>query len=54
MTQVMFETFNVAATYVAIQAVIPELKEWLEGAESFVYACKAQASARVDLPTAPM
>ena len=36
---------------------IPELREWLEGAEgagSCAYACKAQASARVDVPTAPM
>ena len=33
---------------------IPELRWWLEGAGSCVYACKAQASARVDVPTAPM
>ena len=33
--------------------IIPELKVWLEGAGSCVYACKAQASARVDVPTAP-
>ena len=35
---------------------IPELRKWLEGAEgagSCAYACKAQASARVDVPTAP-
>ena len=32
---------------------IPELRGWLEGAGSCVYACKAQASARVDVPTAP-
>ena len=32
---------------------IPELREWSEGAGSCVYACKAQASARVDVPTAP-
>ena len=32
---------------------IPELRWWLEGAWSCVYACKAQASARVDVPTAP-
>ena len=32
---------------------IPELRWWLEGAGSCVYACKAQASARVDVPTAP-
>ena len=50
----MFETFNVPATYVAVQAVIPELKEWLDGAWSCVYASKAQASTRVDVPTAPM
>ena len=31
-----------------------ELRKWLEGAGSCVYACKAQASARVDVPTAPM
>ena len=31
---------------------IPELRWWLEGAGSCVYACKAQASARVDVPTA--
>ena len=54
MTQIMFETFNVPAMYVAIQAVIPELKEWSEGAWSCAYACKAQASARVDVPTATM
>ena len=34
--------------------IIPELREWSEGAGSCVYACKAQASARVDVPTAPM
>ena len=33
---------------------IPESKAWFEGAGSCVYACKAQASARVDVPTAPM
>ena len=36
---------------------ITELREWLEGAEgagSCAEACKAQASARVDVPTAPM
>ena len=36
---------------------IPELRKWLEGAEgagSCAYACKAQTSARVDVPTAPM
>ena len=33
--------------------IIPELRGWLEGAGSCVYACKAQASARVDVPTAP-
>ena len=54
MTQIMFETFNVPAMYVAIQAVILELKEWSEGVGSCAYACKAQASARVDVPTAPM
>ena len=32
---------------------IPELRWWLEGAWSCVYACKAQVSARVDVPTAP-
>ena len=35
---------------------IPELRKGLEGAEgagSCAYACKAQASARVDVPTAP-
>ena len=32
---------------------IPELRWWLEGGGSCVYACKAQASARVDVPTAP-
>ena len=35
---------------------IPELRKWLEGAEgagSCAYACKAQASARVDVFTAP-
>ena len=35
---------------------ISELRKWLEGAEgagSCAYACKAQASARVDVPTAP-
>ena len=32
---------------------IPELRRWLEGAGRCVYACKAQASARVDVPTAP-
>ena len=32
---------------------IPELRWWLEGAWSCAYACKAQASARVDVPTAP-
>ena len=35
---------------------IPKLRKWLEGAEgagSCAYACKAQASARVDVPTAP-
>ena len=31
---------------------IPELRSWLEGGGSCVYACKAQASARVDVPTA--
>ena len=50
----MFETFNVPAIYVAIQAVLPELEEWPEGAGSCAYACKAQAPARVDAPTAPM
>ena len=54
MTQIMFETFNVPAMYAAIQAVIPELKEWFQGAGSCVYACKAQTSALVDVPTAPM
>ena len=34
--------------------IIPELREWLEGAGSRVYASMAQASARVDVPTAPM
>ena len=34
--------------------ITPKLREWLEGAGSCVYACKAQASARVDVPTAPM
>ena len=34
--------------------IIPELREWLEGAGSYVYPCKAQASARVDVPTALM
>ena len=34
--------------------IVPELREWLEGAGSCVYACKAQASERVDVPTAPM
>ena len=34
MTQVMFETFYVPVMYVTIQAVIPELKAWLEGAGS--------------------
>ena len=36
---------------------IPELREWSEGAEvagSFSYACKAQESARVAVPLAPM
>ena len=33
---------------------IPELRGWFEGAGSCAYACKAQASARVDVPTAPM
>ena len=33
--------------------IIPELRRWLEGAGSFVYACKAKVSARVDVPTAP-
>ena len=33
---------------------IPELKAWFEGAGSCAYACKAQTSARVDVPTAPM
>ena len=35
---------------------ISELRKWLEGAEgagSCAYVCKAQASARVDVPTAP-
>ena len=32
---------------------ITELRWWLEGAGSCVYACNAQASARVDVPTAP-
>ena len=32
MTRIMFKTFNVPATYVATQAIIPSLKEWLEGA----------------------
>ena len=32
---------------------IPELRGWSEGSGSCVYACKAQASARVDVPTAP-
>ena len=35
---------------------ISELRKWLEGAEgagSCAYACEAQASARVDVPTAP-
>ena len=31
----------------------PGIEGWLEGAGSCVYACKAQASARVDVPTAP-
>ena len=34
--------------------LIPELRRWFEGAGSCVYAYKAQASARVDVPTAPM
>ena len=54
MTQIQFETCNVPAMHAAIQAVIPVLREWLEGAGSCAYACKAQASARVDVPTAPM
>ena len=54
MTQIMFETFNVPAMYVAIQAVVPELKELSEGAGSCANACNAQASSRVDVPTAPM
>ena len=37
-----------------LETDIPELRRWLEGAGSCVYACKAQASARVDVPTAPM
>ena len=28
MTQIMFETFNAQAMYVAIQAVIPLFEEW--------------------------
>ena len=44
--------FNAPAMCVAIQAVVHELKEWFEGAKSCAYACKAQASARVDVPTA--
>ena len=32
---------------------ILELRRWLEGAGSCVFACKAQASARVDVHTAP-
>ena len=34
--------------------IIPELKEWSEGGGSCVDTCKAQASAREDVPTAPM
>ena len=52
--QIKFETFNVPAMHVAIQGVIPELREWLEGAGSCAYGCKAQASARMDVPTVPM
>ena len=48
------ETFNVPAMYVAIKAFNRELKQWLDGAGSCAYAWKAQASARVDVPTAPM